>query len=235
MIYLFTGSDERKARMKAFAWVAAARAKEPNLVYRRLAREELSPELLEDAATAGGLFVSRLLILLDDPFAKARSIATEDEDEEDAGGAPAERDGLIEAHLDRLAASHNAILILAPSLPPAKAKKLAAKAKLVYSYDAPALREAGRGFNSALVNALASRSREKLWLEVVRALRAGDAPEQLHGLLHWKARDILEKGSAKWKPVETRTLSLALIPLLQDSRRQGPDFALSLERFALSL
>lgn len=231
MIYLFHGSDIEKVRTKAFEWVAKARAKEPNLAYVRLAREELTSAALEDAALSGGLFVQRLLILIDDPFPSARA-ATEEDDGGEAAGST-----VLEDHVDVLAASDNAIIILAPKLSSAKAKKLAAKAKVEYKYDLPA--QAGkpdvRGFNSALVNALAAKSREKLWLEVNRALHAGDAPEMLHGLLHWKARDLMEKGSRGWEPSEARAFSLALIELLQNSRRGRADLAESLERFALSV
>ena len=216
MLYVFHGSDIEKARTKAFEWVAKARAKEPNLAYARLAREELTDAVLEDAALSGGLFVSRLLILIDDPFPASRAAIEENAGEEEATN-------VFEKHIEALAASDNAIVILAPKLPAAKAKKLAAKAKVEYKYDKPAAREDARGFNNNLVNALAARSREKLWLEINRALRAGDAPEMLHGLLHWKARDLLEKGSRAWSPQEARRLSLALIELLQSSRRGGLD------------
>ncbi len=228
MIYLFHGSEVEKVRTKAFEWVAKARMKEPNLAYVRLAREELSHAALEDAALSGGLFVQRLLILIDDPFPSKRTAAEDEGSDEDATG-------ILEEHLDQLAASDNAIVILAPKLLAAKAKKIAAKAKMTYTFDAAIPREAARGFNTNLVNALAARSREKLWLEVNQALAAGDAPEMLHGLLHWKARDLMEKGSRVWKQEESRQLSLALIKLLQDSRRGGLDLSLSLERFALSL
>lgn len=217
MIYLFHGSDVEKTRAKAFEWVAKARTKEPNLIYARLAREELTDAALEDAALSGGLFVKRLLVLIDDPF--------QEENQTD----------ILEEHLDALVTSDNAILILAPKLLAAQAKKLVAKAKVEYKFDKPVTREVARGFNSNLVNALATRSREKLWLEINRALSAGDAPEMLHGLLHWKARDLMEKGSRAWKPQESRALSLSLISLLQASRRGGLDFSLSLERFALSI
>jgi len=230
MIYFFHGTDIEKTRTKAFEWVAKARAKEPNLVYVRLAREELTNAALTDAALSGGLFVQRLLILIDDPFPSARAASGEEGGEEEANSG-----SLLEEHLDRLAASDNAIIILAPKLAAAKAKKLAAKAKMTYVYDKPAAFEDKRGFNSNLVNALAARSREKLWLEINRALSAGDAPEMLHGLLHWKARDLMEKGSRAWTPKESRQLSLALIELLQSSRRGGLDLSLSLERFALSI
>ncbi len=229
MIYLFHGTDVEKVRTKAFEWVAKARTKEPNLVYARLAREELTDAALEDAALSGGLFVSRLLILIDDPFPTTRMKSEEDSDEEEAVGT------VLEDHLDQLASSDNAIIILAPKLAAAKAKKLAAKAKMTYIFDKSATREIERGFNSNLVNALAARSRDKLWLEINRALYAGDAPEMLHGLLHWKTRDLMEKGSAKWSHAEARTLSLTLIELLQSSRRGGLALNLALEKFTLSI
>ena len=216
MIYLFHGSDVEKTRTKAFEWVAKARAKEPNLAYVRLARGA-HPAALEEAALSGGLFVQRLLILIDDPFQEESS------------------PDILEEHLDTLAASDNAIIILAPKLAAAKAKKLIGKVKVEYKYDAQAALEDKRGFNSNLVNALAGRSREKLWLEINRALRAGDAPEMLHGLLHWKARDLMEKGSRAWRPEESRALSLSLISLLQSSRRGGLDLDLALEKFALTV
>ncbi len=229
MIYLFYGNDVEKVRTKAFEWVAAARKKEPNLAYVRLAREELTDATLEDAALSGGLFVKRLLILIDDPFPTARAMSEEEGDENEAAGS------VLEEHIDELAASDNAMVILAPKLAAPKAKKLSAKSKMEYKYDKTAASFDARGFNSNLVNALSSRSREKLWLEINRALIAGDAPEMLHGLLHWKARDLMEKGSRAWSPAESRHLSLALIELVQASRRGGLDLALSLERFALSI
>ncbi len=202
MIYLFHGSDVEKVRRQAFAFIEAARKKQPDLAYVRLAREEMTAGALEEVASAGGLFVSRLLVLLDDPFSGDTN--------------------LVEEYIEPLAKSDNAIIVLAPKLPPAKAKKLSAKAAKSYEFNAAA-REDARGFNSALVNALGARNPQKLWLEVVRALSKGDAPEQVHGLLHWKARTM------------SRELSLSLIALLMDSRRAGIDLAESLERWALSI
>jgi hypothetical protein len=230
MIYLFHGSDVEKVRTKAFEWVAKARAKEPNLAYTRLLREEMTSAALEDAALSGGLFVKRLLVLIDDPFPVSRAKSEDEESEQEESSA-----SVIEDYLDALADSDNAIVILAPKLSVPKAKKLSAKAKVEYTFDASTPRANARGFNTNLVNALSSRSREKLWLEVNRALLAGDAPEMLHGLLHWKARDLMEKGSRAWKPEEARALSLNLIELLQVSRRGGLALGLALERFALDI
>lgn len=227
MIYLFHGTDSEKTRLKAFNWVAAARAKEPNLAYARLSREEITPEALEDAAHAGGLFVQRLLVLLDDPYQQNRSA-----DIDDAVAEPVSN--VLDDALQILADSDNAILILAPRLSAAKVKKISALAKQVYTCDERHVARE-RGFNSALVNALAARDGVKLWLEIERALRGGDAPEMLHGLLHWKARDLMQKGSRAWKRDEARRLSFCLIETLQSSRRGGLPLTRSLEKFALEL
>lgn len=226
MIYLFHGSDVEKARTKAFEWVAKARHKEPNLAYVRFSREDLSDSVLEDVALSGGLFVKRLLILIDDPFPAAR---TTSEDGEEKGVAAS----ILEEHINSLAASDNAVIILAPKLGSAKAKKIAAKAKAEYKYDKLDVSEGVRGWNANLVNALALRSREKLWLEINRALRAGDSPEMLHGILHWKTRNLMEKGGRAWTREELRQLSLSLIFILQESRLGRLNLRLSLERFSL--
>ncbi len=235
MIYLFHGSDSEKVRRKAFEWVAAARKKEPNLAYVRLVREEMNAGALLEAATSNSLFAKRTLTLIDDPFVTTKASVDEESGEESETSTAT----ILDDYIDMLADSENAIVILAPKLQAAKAKKLVAKAKLEYKFDAPLSREFKRGFNSGLVDALGAKIREKLWLEVNRALRAGDAPEMLHGLLHWKARDLMEKssvnGRSSWSFSESRELSLSLINLLQTSRRKGLDLSESLERFALTI
>ncbi len=215
MIYLFHGTDVGKARAKAFAWVAAARAKAPDAAYLRLEGSEITERSLHDAIGAQGLFFAKSLVLIDDPFA-----------DETAGETVLEL-------LDALAASDNPIGILAPKLPAARLKKLEAKAAKVFTENALPKRD--RGFNSALVNALGAKDGRALWLELAKAERAGDAPEAVHGLLHWKARDMMRKGNAKWGRDGARDLSLALIELLSDARSGDLPLGPSLERFALSL
>lgn len=230
MIYLFHGSDAERVRTKAFAWVAKAQEKDPSVLYLRLAKEDITRAALEEVASAGGLFSQRLLVLVDDPF-PARRVAQESEESD--GDLP--ETSLVDTYLDALSVSNNAIVLLAPKLSAAQIKKIVPKAKIEYRVDAPPSHAMARGFNTALVNALAARRRDQLWLEVVRALRAGDAPEMLHGLLHWKARDLLEKGSRVWSHAEARLLSRDLILLLRDSRRGKGALSELLERFSLSV
>lgn len=215
MIYLFHGSDSARVRQKAFQWVEAARKKAPEAAYIRIPVEEVTPESLAAACAVSGLFFSKSLILVDDPFALKVS-----------------GEAVLSALAD-LAASPNPIAIVAPKLPAVIAKRIEGKAEKVFAY--AALEKKVRGFNSGLINALANRDGKMLWVELQKAERAGDVPEMLHGLLHWKARDLMTKGSRVWKPKEARTLSLELIELLCDARGESAGLGVALERFALSL
>ncbi|HVW71988.1 MAG TPA: hypothetical protein VHB93_02440, partial [Candidatus Paceibacterota bacterium] len=173
MIYLFHGSDTGKVRAKAFAWVEAARKKQPDAPYLRIAAEAVTENVLVDAATASGLFFTKQLVLLDDPFSLKAS-----------------GEAVMDA-LKVLAESPNPIAILAPKLKAAETKKLEAKAEKEFKFDLLKKKES-RGFNFELVGALSAKNREMLWKEIAKATRAGDAPEMVHGLLHWKARDMMQ-------------------------------------------
>lgn len=216
VIYLFHGTDSAKARAKAFQWIAAARAKQPDAAYIRLGADALSKQSLLEAVGTQGLFYTKTLVLLDDPF-----------EVKDAGE-------IVLEHLDMLAESANPIGILAPKLLAARAKKLEAKAEKVFKIDAIEKKEA-RGFNSSLVNALGDKNREVLWKEVAKALREGDAPEAIHGLLHWKARDMMQKGNRVWGKEGARKLSVELVELLSDSRGGELGLKEGLERWSLSI
>jgi len=215
MLYLFHGSDTNKVRAKAFQWVAAARAKAPDAYYVRLEPGTVTEESLREALSMQGLFFSKTLVVIDSPFDEKASA------------------DVVLALLPELAASPNAVALVAPKLIPARAKKVEAVAEKAFKIDAVV--KAGRGFNTALVNALATKNGEVLWRELVKAYREGDVPEQLHGLLHWKARDLMKRGGGAWGKEGARRLSVDLIELLADSRGKDLELPLALERFALSL
>ncbi len=215
MIYLFTGSDTNKVRAKAFQWVEAARAKAPDAVYVRITSEQLTEGVLRNALSSQGLFFSKSLVLLDDPFALTES------------------GEVVLDMLSELAESSNPVAILAPKLLAARIKKIEAEAEKIFTIDLA--EKASRGFNSALVNALSNKDGAGLWKELHKAYRQGDAPELVHGLLHWKARDMMQKGSPKWGKGGARKLSRDLIILVSDSRNGDLGLREGLERFALSL
>ncbi len=81
------------------------------------------------------------------------------------------------------------------------------------------------GFDQfGLTAALQSRDKKRLWLSLTEALRAGEKPEAIAGLLAWKARQM---GDSK--------LSRELTFMYHDSHRGVGELDLLLERFALKL
>jgi 2C-methyl-D-erythritol 2,4-cyclodiphosphate synthase len=184
MLYLFHGSDIHTTRTKTFAWIAAARAKAPDAYYARLDSDTLTEDTMLELLGTQGLFFSKTLLLLDDPFAKVASAT------------------IILENLRELSESQNAIALLVPKLLASHVKKIEPYATKVFKNDKST--SASRGFNSGLVNALGSKNGEVLWKEITLAYRQGDVPEMVHGLLHWKARDMMQKGSSVWKNNEAR-------------------------------
>ncbi len=72
--------------------------------------------------------------------------------------------------------------------------------------------------------ALGARDKKKLWLGLTQALRAGEKPETITGLLAWKARQMKDAN-----------LSRQIVWMYHDSHRGAGDLELLLERFALKL
>lgn len=83
----------------------------------------------------------------------------------------------------------------------------------------------------ALANALGKRDRKNLWLLYRKAIDDGASPEQLVGMLAWKARSMIAKESTE----EAKKLSRDIIGVYHESRRGGGDMELLLERLILTL
>lgn len=87
----------------------------------------------------------------------------------------------------------------------------------------------------ALAQVLGARDRKKLWIMLMKASHADAAPEALAGMMHWKVRDMLVKGSTTYTKEELVRMSRTLVTLYHDSHRGAGDLELLLERFALRL
>ena len=86
-----------------------------------------------------------------------------------------------------------------------------------------------------LAGVFGTKDRKKLWIELQKAARAGAAPEAIAGMLHWKVRDMVAKGSTKYSKEELKTISRQLVTLYHDSHRGAGELELLLERFSLTL
>ena len=87
----------------------------------------------------------------------------------------------------------------------------------------------------ALANAMKRGDKKALWVGYQRELVKGNAPEAIHGVLFWGAKDMLLKskeGSAENRRARKLVAELAELP--HEARRNYFDLEYALERFVLS-
>jgi len=112
-------------------------------------------------------------------------------------------------------------------------KKLEKHAETTEKFDAPK-KERGTDI-FVLANALRRGDKKALWVGYMQEVGKGSAPEMVHGLLFWAAKDMLLKAGSN---VATRTRAAELVAELaelpHESRRRGEDLEYALERFALA-
>ena len=87
----------------------------------------------------------------------------------------------------------------------------------------------------ALGGALGKRDRKALWLLLTQAFMGGVAPENIAGILAWKARSMIPAVRTEQEKKAWARISRELVVMYHESHRGGGDLALLLERFALTL
>lgn len=109
-------------------------------------------------------------------------------------------------------------------------KKLEKYAEGVEKYDAPKKERDTSIF--AIANALRKSDKKGLWVSYMRQIEKGDAPEAIHGVLFWAAKDMFLKSKGS-EHERARALVAALAELPHRARRRGEDLEYALERFVL--
>ena len=82
----------------------------------------------------------------------------------------------------------------------------------------------------ALANALQKRDKKALWVGLQREFLHGNAPEAVHGVLFWAAKQEFLKTNTE----RARAQVALLAELPHEARRKGIELEYALERFALS-
>ncbi len=108
-------------------------------------------------------------------------------------------------------------------------KKLEKYADTVEKFEAPKKERDTSIF--AIANALRARDKKALWVSYMKEVAKENAPEAIHGVLFWAAKDMLTKSP---HDMRARTLVAALSMLPHEARRRGEDLEYALERFVIS-
>lgn len=205
-MYLYIGTDREKARAKMAADIAKA-AKEADII------RITDAHTLDDLKTAlrgGGMFAKRHILIF-----------------ENTNANPEMRESLLDALEEGIAAP---VFIFEEKLLVAERKRFEKYAEKVEKFDAPKKERDGSIF--AIANALRAGDKKALWVSYMREIAKGGAPEAIHGVLFWGAKDAFLKSGGKDE--RTRRLVADLAALPHEARRRGEDLEYALERFVLS-
>jgi hypothetical protein len=207
MLYFYTGTDIDTAR-------AAARAAAGETAMRIT-----DAHSIDDARTAllgGGMFMGPQTIIFDRVFGH-------DEMKE-----------LLFTSLSYMKIAPDFFYIVSEKLDAATQKILEKNADETKKFDLARSAKASSDI-FAIANALKKGDKKSLWVGLQRELMNGAAPEAIHGILFWAAKDMFLKsreGSGEHARAKKLVASLAELP--HTSRRRGEELSYSLERFLLS-
>ncbi|MDO8562029.1 MAG: hypothetical protein Q7S05_04365 [bacterium] len=212
MLYFYTGTDTKKARGEMNKEIA--RISKGARVVRITDANSVAD--LHASLQGGGLFGERRVVIFD-------SVSQNEEMRE-----------VLFRSLNTIKESSEHFFIFEES-PDAETRKLIEKhVEKKNKYDAPKKEKDNAIF--ALANAMRRADKKALWVGYQRELVKGGAPEAIHGVLFWGAKDMALKskeGTAENQRARKLVAELAELP--HEARRNGFDLEYALERFVLSV
>lgn len=207
MMHLYIGSDREKARATMQSDITkAAKGAEVVRITDAHSREDLV-----SALRGGGMFATKRVLVFENLNSNAEM-----------------REMLLEA-LGR--GIEDPVFLFEEKLLAADRKKYDKFADKVEVFEAPKKERDSSIF--AIANALRAGDKKELWVSYMREIGKGGAPEAIHGVLFWGAKDAFTKSGGK--DMRAGKLVAALAELPHEARRRGEDLEYALERFVLSV
>ncbi len=215
MLYFFHGSDRDKAR-DALSKALEKSSKKADIVRITDAH---TPADLQAVLQGPGMFA---------PVGKGRVVVLDSI----IGGANEEmRQTLIDA-LKMMKESDEEFFVLEGALDAATRKQIEKFAEKSEKFDAAKKEKDNSIF--ALANALQRRDKKALWVGLMQEYAKSAAPEAVHGLLFWGAKQMLMKSRESKERAHAEFLVAELAELPHAARRRGEELEYALERFVLS-
>lgn len=208
MLYVFHGTDIAQAGVKARALVSQLRAKKPDASYEKIESGSWNEPNLEGHLGGQGLFSNKYIVFLDRVS-------------EDSGAKEA-----LPRYIPAMQESPNIFILFEGKLNAELSRAVAKSAEKSVECEAkkkPAF--GGDGANIfALADAVGKGDAGRAWMLYRKAIDSSTEPEQIIGMLFWKA-----------KTMGMRDLARELVTLYHDGHRGLVDLELGTERLVLGL
>jgi len=217
MLYVYTGTDRERARSAAQA-AATELAGNPPTGGGTMIRISDAHSLadLSSVLQGAGMFGEehKRVVVLDNIFANVEMRA------------------YLMDLLPAIQRSEETFFIIEEILDAQTRRTLEKYAEASKRFDMPKGKRAG-GESFALAYALRRGEKKELWLCYQRALARDEAPEALHGILFWAAKQMaLSENVAERRRGLKAVAELAALP--HEARRQGVELEYALERYLLN-
>ena len=209
MLYFYSGTDRERARTATNAALKSV-AKSTEII--RISDANTAADL-RSAIAGGGMFGGERVVVLDGVSAKEEM-----------------RDVLFAA-LPQLSKSKELFFVLEGKLDASTRKGIEKYAEKTERFDVKKEKEGGEIF--ALANALRRGDKKALWVGYQRALLRDEAPEAIHGVLFWGAKQALLAARSAKDTERPKKLIAELAELPHEARRKGFGLEYALERYIL--
>ena len=211
MLYFFSGTDRKKAYAAADAAIRKSSKNSPHVVRITDAH---APADLAAVLGGGGMFGEERTVVLDGVCANE------------------EMRSAFFAAMPDMAKSKETFFVLEGKLDALTRKGIEKYAETVERFDTRKEKEGGEIF--ALARALRRGDKKALWVGYQRALLRDEAPEAIHGVLFWGAKEMfMQSRGADRTRAEKFLAELAELP--HEARRKGFALEYALERYILGL
>ncbi len=215
MLYVFYGTDEDRARTKLRATLSALHKKAPDAHVLRVSDEDVGGVNMEALLSAQGLFYAKRIVVFDKALAQKNARAH------------------VVVRLKDMAASEHIFLVLegvADSELEKQFKKHATKCELCGDVKKEKKEDKA---NWDITNAFVRKDMRGMWIALQRSLARGTTPEQIHGQLFWKAKQLILNVNNEVSRTYLKGVVGELAELPHEARRRGVELEYALERFAL--
>jgi DNA polymerase III delta subunit len=235
MLYALYGTDRDKVLIAQRDLLARVKEENPGIEVFSLSEENYSPEELQRYIGSTGLFSSKHVVTLLD-------VLSHDEYGES-----------VFEQLPEMADSENIFIIRDGKLKVKEAKACMEHAEECIEFTVPKGAEEKPFSVFSLTDALGNRDKKSLWILYQEALREGHVAEEIHGLLVWQMKTLVQiaKGATKdmkpyvlgkgkrslanYKDDEATDKLFELTVMYHEARRGGLELSVALERFILAL
>ena len=238
MIYFLYGSDGEKARLKAHELMDALILKKPDALLFSFDSESFNAVEFESLIQGQGLFERNHIIFLDQLF--------ENSDNEE----------VILSRLSEMQETTNIFIMLERAPKKVLREKIEKKVAKTQEFEKNEKTASYQFNNFALADALGARDKKELWVLFQEAQFEEKSSEELHGLLFWQMKSMLQAALSKsaieagQKPFvyskssryaknyslfELKQKSAELVGIYHDARRGGDDMEVGLEKLILGL